>query len=167
MCTILSRVEINIDEERKLKTAHCNCVSGVSGLCKHTSALVHFINSERTEGCTDNVQQWQKPSLKRQTLYPKGETIESLFKITPVSPPTFNPDSAKLKNFVNLLTQHNEQNGMYFKCLTIQPKIKTAVSAQPLYPPEFLDKLFFSSQPTFQSKIAETAGLRVVFKNIF
>ena len=92
-----------------MKSAHCNCISGILGLCKHTSALVCFINSERTESCTDNLQEWQKPSQKCQALYPKGETIESLFKLTPFPPPTFEPEAEKLENFVSLLKLHMKQ----------------------------------------------------------
>ena len=161
------KVEVLIDDGRRMKSAHCNCISGILGLCKHTSALVCFINSERTESCTDNLQEWQKPSQKRQALYPKGETIESLFKLTPFPPPTFEPEAEKLENFVSLLKLHNETNGMFFKSLSIEPSNVDSAPAQFNYPPNFVEKLFFSEQPTYRSKTAVSINLKIVFKNLF
>jgi len=39
-------------------------VAGISGLCKNGAAIFHYINSERTDGCTctDKQQVWKAPS---------------------------------------------------------------------------------------------------------
>jgi len=33
------RVEIEVGGDRQLLSGHCNCVSGISGQCKHTSGF--------------------------------------------------------------------------------------------------------------------------------
>ena len=161
------RVETLLDVGRKLKSAHCNCVSGITGLCKHTSALVCYVNAERTESCTDSLQQWQKPSQKRQTLYPKGETIETLFNLDPVTPPSFIPEAGKLDTFLNLLKESNETSGMLFKALTASPKPVKASQPQFEYPPEFFQKTFFSAHPTYDSKCAVKNDLKISFQSVF
>ncbi|XP_059090826.1 uncharacterized protein LOC131886483 [Tigriopus californicus] len=71
-------VELTLDEARRVIDSHCNCRSGSTGQCKHTGAVVLFVNSERNEAPTDRACEWNKPSNKGQALYPKGETIDSI-----------------------------------------------------------------------------------------
>ena len=48
------RIKIILDPiNRSVSSASCTCVSGKDGYCKHVSAVVHFINEERTESQTD------------------------------------------------------------------------------------------------------------------
>ena len=72
-------VHIQVDlVTRKWLSGRCgpDCPTGAQGKCKHTYALVHYINSERTEACTDNEGRWVKPSEAIQALYPKGMTTQ-------------------------------------------------------------------------------------------
>ena len=90
-----------------------------------------------------------------------------MFKLTPLPPPTFEPEAEKLENFVSLLKLHNETNGMFFKSLSIEPSNVDSAPAQFNYPPNFVEKLFFSEQPTYRSKTAVSINLKIVFKNLF
>ena len=65
-------VELTLNSDREVVDSRCSCVSGVSGICKHASALVLYVNSERSAGCTDESAKWKKPSEKIKHLYPKG-----------------------------------------------------------------------------------------------
>ena len=72
-------VQIQVDLiTRKWLSGRCgpDCPTGAEGKCKHSYALVHFINSERTEACTDKEGRWVKPSEAVQALYPKGTTTQ-------------------------------------------------------------------------------------------
>ena len=57
---------------------HCNCCAGKTGECKHTGAVVLFVNNEREESKTDKEQEWNKPSDHGRALYPKGQTIDDI-----------------------------------------------------------------------------------------
>ena len=66
---------------RKWISGRCgpDCPTGAEGKCKHSYALALYINSERTEACTDAQAKWPKPSETVEALYPKGKTIEELY----------------------------------------------------------------------------------------
>ena len=160
------KVELELDDSRRIKNGHCNCVLGINGFCKHTSALVCYINLERTEACTDAVQKWQKPSDRRQSLYPKGATIESLFNLSPLCAPTFVQNSTKLIEFQKLLEEKQVTEGMLYKCLTVPIKDNLTNTIHVVYPDDILQKIFFSNECTFDSKVAVTSNLKIVFKKI-
>ena len=65
-----------LDNQRNITNAHCQCQAGVTGLCKHTGALIYYINNEREESKTDKPNTWKAPSKYLQDLYPKGQTIK-------------------------------------------------------------------------------------------
>lgn len=46
-------VQVALDTNRNVSSAHCNCISGSDGKCKHTSAVIHYVNHERDESRTD------------------------------------------------------------------------------------------------------------------
>ena len=160
------KVELELDDSRRIKNGHCNCVLGINGFCKHTSALVCYINLERTEACTDAVQKWQKPSDRRQSLYPKGATIESLFNLSPLCAPTFVQNSTKLIEFQKLLEEKQVTEGMLYKCLTVPIKDNLTNTIHVVYPDDILQKIFFSNECIFDSKVAVTSNLKIVFKKI-
>ena len=161
------KVELELDDSRRIKNGHCNCVLGINGFCKHTSALVCYINLERTEACTDAVQKWQKPSDRQQSLYPKGATIESLFNLSPLCAPTFVQNSTKLIEFQKLLEEKQVTEGMLYKCLTVPIKDNLTNTIHVVYPDDILQKIFFSNECTFDSKVAVTSNLKIVFKKFF
>lgn len=66
-------------KSRKVMSAICSCVAGGEGMCKHSAGVYYNVNSERTEGCTDKEQGWQKPSERHKKVYPKGEPIQRTF----------------------------------------------------------------------------------------
>ena len=75
-------LEMKVDlVSRKWLSGRCgpDCPTGAEGKCKHSYALVQYINSERTEACTDAQAKWPKPSDTVEALYPKGKTIEELY----------------------------------------------------------------------------------------
>ncbi len=152
--------------DRQLLNGHCNCVSGISGQCKHTSALAIYVNLERTDSCTDNSQQWQKPSQHKQSLYPKGETIESLFGLVPLPPPTFKKNDEKLNKFAQLLSMSNETNGMLYKAVTCKPLPTPTESAVNDVDNELLQSVFYENKVTFNSMKSISSGTKHVFKKI-
>ena len=62
------RVEVD-PVTRKVIKARCSCVVGSTGRCKHSSALFHYINSERPDGKTDKEQVWTTPSQKAEERF--------------------------------------------------------------------------------------------------
>jgi len=140
----------------------------VTGLCKHVTALAHFVNFERCEGSTDTQQKWDKPSEYRQTLYRKGKTVEQLFHLNPVAEPSFQPDETKLSQFVELLRSENATNGMFFKSLTADRTNVTVSKSLPnvVFPKELLENLFQSKLPIKNAKVSDDVNLKKVFKNI-
>ena len=160
------KVELNISKDRTLFGGHCNCVSGIVGKCKHTSALAHFINSERTEGCTDTAQQWQKPSAHRQSLYPKGETIEALFNTNPISHPTFKDNSEKINNFLALMASEKVTDGMLYKSLTAPTDFLQAQVKSVDVDTQVLDTIFSENKAVICSRVPFTTGTKTVFKKL-
>jgi len=141
-------------------------VSGINGKCKHVAALATYVNQERTDGCTDNVQQWQKPSQHKQSLYPKGETIESLFGLDPVTPPSFEKNDVKLNNFAQLLASNNETNGMFYKAVTCQP-IESEIVAQSVICDEQKLQMIYDDENNFHSMVTVSSGTKTIFKKMF
>jgi uncharacterized Zn finger protein len=118
------KVELTLDpENRNVLDARCTCQAGVTGMCKHTAGLVQAVNSERSTGCTDTSQGWLKPSLKLQSLYPKGETIQQLVVGKRPERRNFHGDRATLDELANLLQKHNLQNSSMYKSITVDVSI--------------------------------------------
>ena len=55
-------VELLLDENRSVTSAHCSCWVGERGDCKHTAGLIIFINEFREESQTDQPCAWKKPT---------------------------------------------------------------------------------------------------------
>jgi hypothetical protein len=114
------RIELRLDVNRNVCGGNCTCVAGAGVTCKHSAALVFFINSERDESKTAKACEWAKPSQKKLNLYPKGRSVDDIIKNSrPVSPPTFGPLSDEAK--AELLAFHmevDETDSMMFKTLT-------------------------------------------------
>ena len=84
------QLHLDLDENRNVTLARCNCVAGGDGLCKHIGALISFINAERIESVTDEASNWYKPPEKGKLLYPKGKRIANIFpKIMAAKEATF------------------------------------------------------------------------------
>ena len=49
-------IQIEFDRARNFVDGRCSCVAGITASCKHSAALYHYINNERTVGCTDTNQ---------------------------------------------------------------------------------------------------------------
>ena len=77
-------VTIQLDPEtREITRAHCPCVGGSDGQCKHFVAVFNYVNEERDELKTDKLQTWHEPSQYAQQLYRTGEDIESIMNVKP------------------------------------------------------------------------------------
>ncbi|KAM7306383.1 uncharacterized protein ISCGN_010100 [Ixodes scapularis] len=66
-----------IQDSRKVVAGSCTCRYGVLGECKHSAAVVHYINTHEVSACTSVPQAWGKPS-KRPKLSDKA-SIGDLF----------------------------------------------------------------------------------------
>ncbi|KAG0422550.1 hypothetical protein HPB47_001637 [Ixodes persulcatus] len=64
-------------DSRKVVAGSCTCRYGVLGECKHSAAVVHYINKHEVSACTSVPQAWGKPS-KRPKLSDKA-SIADLF----------------------------------------------------------------------------------------
>ena len=49
-------IQLEFDPARNFVDGRCYCVAGISASCKHSAALYHYINNERSVGCTDTSQ---------------------------------------------------------------------------------------------------------------
>ena len=45
-----------------MTSANCTCLAGVTNDCKHSYALIYFVNNHRIESKTSFQQEWGKPS---------------------------------------------------------------------------------------------------------
>jgi len=134
-------------------------------LVKLTTALATYINLERTESCTDNSQQWQKPSQHKQSLYPKGETIEALFGLEPLPAPTFQKNDQKLNKFAQLLLINNETNGMFYKAVTSKANPETrAKRVVNDFDGQKLKSIFQENISTFNSMVTISSGTKTIFR---
>lgn len=62
---------------RKIKTASCSCKAGIVGQCKHTAALIIFINEFNDPSKTNERQSWGIPKVKEG--YSKGKRLSEMF----------------------------------------------------------------------------------------
>ena len=112
-------VNLWIDHERKITGAHCQCVAGESGQCKHTSALVFYVNEEREESKTDVQCKFVAPSRAGQNKYPKGQELDEIFKFKEKCP-TFNWANksleAKAQQFKWMEEANNKSSPLYKIC---------------------------------------------------
>lgn len=115
-------LDFELDQNRNITSSHCSCVAGISATCRHSWALIHVINHERSEGCTDAGMKWKNPLNKRQHLYPKGETLQSLFHLEPVNRPNPQHDKAKMKSLAETFEKFGLQNSSLYKSATSEPK---------------------------------------------
>ncbi|KAM7288157.1 putative nuclease HARBI1 isoform X1 [Ixodes scapularis] len=51
-------------QSRKIIAGSCTCRYGVLGECKHSAAVVHYVNKHEVAACTSLPQAWGKPSKK-------------------------------------------------------------------------------------------------------
>ena len=77
------KLEITLDSKRRILRAHCKCIAGGDGHCKHISGLVYLINNKRDEASTDKKCNWLAPSARAKRLYPNGEPFTEIFNIDP------------------------------------------------------------------------------------
>ena len=138
------RVELSLDAERNVISMHCQCVPGISGLCKHAAALYLYVNTERQETRTDTACSWKKPSARGNELYPKGKKVQDLVKTEPVASPVPVEDAKKdLEKHFSLLVENGLNNSMIFKVLSADGENSNDDSEQMcLIPEEVIEKIF-------------------------
>ena len=93
-------VNLWLDDNRNVTSAHCNCPAGAQGHCKHTSAVFHFVNSERQETKTDKSCKFIAPSQAGRDRYPKGQEIDEIFGLKQKCP---------VVNFKNISLEAKEE----------------------------------------------------------
>jgi len=98
----------------------CSCPSGISAKCKHSAAVLLYINEERSEGPTDEEKKWKRPSKKAQSLYPKGEAIETLYKLPSTTRPTFKMEGDNAKKLADELAMFGLHHSALHKTLTTE-----------------------------------------------
>ena len=112
------KVELELDSDRKVVSAHCSCVAGVAGNCKHTCALVVYVNSERTQSQTDEQCQWYKPSEWGQKNYPKGEEVENIYNLDRTPQLTFSgPTKDEQQDRLELLRSLGDTSSQMYMML--------------------------------------------------
>ncbi len=121
------KVELVFSEKRELKEGRCSCRAGINAQCKHAAATFHFINQERSLGCTDREQRWQKPSQRLENLYPKGDSIDKLLSKKETPNHTFKVHEEKLQEFASQLEEEGMTSASFYK--TVQAKEKTKVNS--------------------------------------
>jgi len=72
-------IHFELTKDLVVSSSRCSCVAGIDGLCKHSAAVLTFINQERSTACIDIDQQlWKGPSSKAKSLYAKGESVKAM-----------------------------------------------------------------------------------------
>ncbi len=73
---------LQLGRDRSYADGHCTCKAGITGNCKHVTALVIYVNEFEETSCTNQQQQWGIPLVKQG--YSKGKKILEMFpKSTP------------------------------------------------------------------------------------
>ena len=143
--------------------AHCTCISGTAGNCKHTCALIVYINSERTESQTDQQCQWFKPAEWGKKMYPKGEEVESVYKFPKTEKLTFiGPNEMEQKERLELLRSLGDTSSQMFLMLNAKESVEEEESLEELSD-EVLNALGCKDRP-YHFCVA-TSGSHVI-KNI-
>ena len=117
------KIDLVLGPNREVLSARCSCVSGITGDCKHTCALVIFINKERTESQTDQICEWyQKPTEWGKRNYPKGEEVESIYNLKRVTPLSFEGPTVEQQQQRRILMESlGDTSSQMYQLLTAQP----------------------------------------------
>lgn len=75
-------IRLSLSVAREVIDAHCSCPAGISGMCKHTCAVINAVNDERTESKTDSSAVWGKPSDKNKSLHRKGQSVDDMLNVS-------------------------------------------------------------------------------------
>jgi len=114
-------VEIEIDQNRRVVSGHCQCFAGISGQCKHGAALCLYINKEQISSSTSKKQEWKKPSEKMKSLYPKGATMEEIVGCSSTKEWDFHPKEDFLNSFCADLQKHGLVSASALKTRNASP----------------------------------------------
>ena len=111
------KIELILHISRNVTSALCSCVSGTQGRCKHTAAVISFVNLEREESQTDKQCTWQAPSSRGKSLYPKGETIDNIFlNSSGTAKLDFKgPSDTEIRAQIKLMEENNATNSMLYR----------------------------------------------------
>ena len=108
-------IELIINNEREIISGFCSCHGGAEALCKHSSAIVHFINSERTESKTAESQTWHVPSKASVTIFPKGKKIKTLYNVSYPHPTFYNRKNEKINKLLGIINKHGQNQASFYK----------------------------------------------------
>ncbi|KAM7297551.1 uncharacterized protein ISCGN_022702 [Ixodes scapularis] len=79
VCQEAYSITIKLDNTRRITEAHCTCRGGTCGQCKHTTAVVAYVNREDTSTKTSITNVWKRPSAKQLGMYNKGVLFSEMF----------------------------------------------------------------------------------------
>ena len=116
-------IDLTLDVNRFITHAHCNCTGGSNGLCKHTSAVIQFVNEERTSAGTDQKCTFKAPSRYGQQMFRKGQTFEKIFCIPEDKKRgdlSFKLDLKEKEDHLKLMIEHQNTNSMLYKILSLK-----------------------------------------------
>jgi hypothetical protein len=110
-------INLQLDDNRNIIRAFCQCIAGAVGICKHTAALIYFINNERDETKTDTACKFLAPSTHGQKMYPKGKEFDEIFGFKERAPRlTFKNISAEDKKYHHdLMKRHGQTKSPLYK----------------------------------------------------
>ena len=117
------KVALELDDKRVILDARCQCVSGLNGDCKHTAALIYYINNEREESQTDRKCTWRAPSQYGQKLYPKGQTFDEIFGFNGPKALFKTPSEDDQESHRNLLQKYGDSNSLMFHMLSAKVSV--------------------------------------------
>ncbi|TRY67358.1 hypothetical protein TCAL_15821, partial [Tigriopus californicus] len=104
-------ITISLTSIREVSFMRCSCVSGESGSCKHTCAVLLF------------VMVYSKPSEKNKSLFRKGKSIDELFNLKTTVPTFSPPNHEALGRYKIIFEKHG---------LTSSGILKTLIAVEPL-----------------------------------
>lgn len=166
-------IELTLDKDRCVHSAHCTCISGTDGHCKHVGAVVYFLNTERPESKTSQSCKWHQPSKYSQLAFPKGKTFASMFGSSIAEDDQIDfkqhPESNERDEFVQLCRKYGATKGSLFQMLTVEPEQSPACQSCPEYP-DSVKELFFNAlaftvpclEPSKGSKLAKKKAQDIV-----
>ena len=129
-------IEITLNQDREVIKGHCSCVSGTDAICKHSSAVAHYINMERPTSSTSSTAKWFEPSEYSKAKFPKGCTMTKIFYLKEEEPVSFSsPCSEDIDKFVKLCQVNNATSISLYKTLTAIPEEPPSSSLTRAFPP--------------------------------
>ena len=142
------KLEITLDSKRRIRRAHCRCIAGGDGHCKHISALIYLVNNKRDEGSTDKKCNWLAPSARSKRLYPNGELFSDIFNIHErhkMDDVTFKVSFEDKEKLRELMEQTNNTNSPLYKLCVLNLE-DVPIENKECQIPEYISEMILKPQ---------------------